>query len=151
LPSWLALDKKPTVFKYIENPSEAAQIIYVFTNGNRIRNIYASGIRPSEKVQAIAVKDNPNCLKYIKEPSEKIQLLAVRANYALIRKIKNPSDKVVRASKMAKKELSLIAGNPKVLKILRRELKKHGIIDKNTKVRSVFSIMNEFINKNLLL
>lgn len=102
----------PTDVRYIKNPSEAVQLAVVTakdTNrGHNIEYILQTGTIPSEAVQLAAVANGSSALleliSYNIVPSEAVQSIAVNDNTELLRYIKNPSDAVRQVAQKAKQK-----------------------------------------------
>lgn len=70
--------------------TEQEQIEQLRTNGRLIKNIP----NPTETMQWVAVKQDPDNIRFIADPTESVQMLAVCMKPANLLRIKNPTDYV---------------------------------------------------------
>ncbi|MEN4046678.1 MULTISPECIES: hypothetical protein [Sulfurimonas] len=108
-----ALETSPRAIEEIENPTKEIQILAVnkiMKNGSF--NIALTKLIESfdEEAQIVAVRHNPQIIKFITYPSEKVQLEAVKLNPFVIKNI-------INATQKAKQEA--VKRNPRVAKFLR--------------------------------
>jgi len=108
-----AIESSPNAIEDIKNPTKKIQILAI----NKIMkdgsfNIALSKLIKTfdEEAQIVAVRHNPQIIKFITYPSEKVQLEAIKINPFVIKNIINATEK-------AKKEA--IKRNPRVAKFLR--------------------------------
>ena len=92
---WMtAVKHEGLAIRYVQNPSDALQMIAVKQNGKAIRFIK----NPSEEAQIAAVKQDGRTIEYIKNPSEAVKMAAVQENGYVIQYINNPSEEVKMAA-----------------------------------------------------
>ena len=92
---WMtAVKHEGLAIRYVQNPSDALQMIAVKQNGKAIRFIK----NPSEEAQIAAVKQDGWAIQYINNPSEAMQMTAVKQDGRTIEYIKNPSEAVKMAA-----------------------------------------------------
>ena len=107
------IESSPRAIEEIKNPTKEIQILAI----NKIMKDSSFNIaltklikKFDEEVQIVAIKHNPQIIKFITYPSEKVQLEAVKINPFVIKNIINATPK-------AKQET--LKHNPKVVKFLR--------------------------------
>jgi len=108
-----AIESSPRAIEKIKNPTKEIQILAI----NKIMkdgsfNIALTKLIENfdEEAQIVAIKHNPQIIKFITYPSEKVQLEAVKINPFVIKNIINATPK-------AKEEA--VKRNPRVAKFLR--------------------------------
>lgn len=108
-----AIESSPRAIEEIKNPTKEIQILAI----NKIMkdgsfNIALTKLieKFDEEAQIVAIKHNPQIIKFITYPSEKVQLEAVKINPFVIKNIINATPK-------AKQEA--LKYNPRVAKFLR--------------------------------
>lgn len=107
----------------LANIPQRLQLIAVNNNPENIRYIQ----QPSEKTKKVAVLLKPEVIKYIKEPNEDIQTIAIKHNVNLLCYIPNPAPNVLSIAMQTKPSLicQFATINRDILKSL---LKRDGTI-----------------------